>query len=269
MTAVISMNAFKVSGLIVLATLIISTPLLYLGGQATKPFSGAELAGVAGHIEAAAIALPVAINEPVTGSQPQQLTKEQLYALAVQFTVEVWITIEDGSRAPATGIVVGAGDAVLTNAHVVAGNPSPTIRVRDAGGGEIDYPGQVVASDRARDMALIALVGAPLLPVAPLADSTAEVRVRDKVYVFGSPVGYHWKMTDGEVIELASECGLRQLRCIRTAEGAMHPGNSGGPLLNGSGDVIGLNRAIQQSTGQGVSIPVEQVRDFLATKAIS
>lgn len=90
----------------------------------------------------------------------------------------------------------------------------------------------------------------------------------DKVYAIGSPHGKSWTLSTATVIELNSTCanGTSPLRCIRTPSGFLYPGNSGGPLINASGEVIGVNRAVQQSTGEGVSIPIETVQQFLAQR---
>ncbi len=203
-------------------------------------------------------------SAPLSSSSPQPLSSDQIFAKAEPFTVEVWITLEDGTSAPATGIIVADG-LVLTNAHVVEGNPQPKIETykRDRLQNQQKYSGQVIASDRSVDMALVQISGGSGLPIAPLADSTAQVKVGDTVYALGSPVGFHWKLTTAQVIEVQSQCGIPELKCIRMPREFLHPGNSGGPLLDVTGTVIGLNRAVQGSTGEGVSIPVEDIKRFL------
>jgi S1-C subfamily serine protease len=71
-------------------------------------------------------------------------------------------------------------------------------------------------------------------------------------------------MTTAQIIQVQSDCGLANVRCIRTPQGFLKPGNSGGPLLDAFGQVIGVNRAIQQRTGEGVSIPVEVIQRYVA-----
>lgn len=200
---------------------------------------------------------------PTPLASPEALSSGEIFAKAEPFTVEIWITLEDGTSAPATGVLVSADGLVLTNAHVVEGNPTPAVRVRDRQQNEQQFWGRVVTEDARVDLALIQLTGAVGLPIAPLADSTAQVQVGDRVYALGSPVGSHWKLTEGEVIALESQCGVRGLKCIRMPRGFLQPGNSGGPLLDVTGTVIGINRALQESTGEGVSIPIEVVQQFL------
>ncbi|HEY9642428.1 MAG TPA: trypsin-like peptidase domain-containing protein, partial [Coleofasciculaceae cyanobacterium] len=192
-----------------------------------------------------------------------QLTASEIYAKAEPFTVEVWIVVEDGTSAPATGVIVSDKGLVLTNAHVVEGNPNPTIHIRDGQQNERQFPGQVIVEDRNVDLALIQLTGANQLPTAPFADSSTSVKVGDTVFALGSPVGSHWKLTQANVIAVQSQCGVPGLKCIRMPRGFLHPGNSGGPLLDQTGKVIGINRALQEATGEGVSIPIDNVKDFL------
>lgn len=169
-----------------------------------------------------------------------------------RFTVEVWIQTDSGA-APASGIIIQQDGLILTAHHVIA-NGFLYIKTKDGQ----QYRGRTIASDVSLDLALVQLDGAANLPVAPLADS-ANVKPGDAVQAVGSPEGSHWKHTEAQVINPKSVCGLKALdgRCIRTPAGFLLPGNSGGPLLNDQGKVIGINRAIAETNGEGVSIPIE------------
>lgn len=201
------------------------------------------------------------------GNKPTQhkpaLDSSGIYATAKPFTVEVWIRVASG-YAPASGIILKPDGLILTNYHVIADDPTVSVSLADGR----KFSGQVIASDPTIDLALVQLQGATNLPIAQLADSTKDVLIGNTVYAIGSPEGSHWKMTQAQVMETDSLCGSRALdrKCIRTPEGFLHPGNSGGPLLNSQGEVIGLNRAIQESTGQGVSIPVEIIQSFIRSR---
>ena len=172
-----------------------------------------------------------------------------------RFTVEVWIQTNAGA-APASGIIIREDGLILTNHHVIA-NGLLYVKLKDGR----QFQGRTIASDQSLDLALVQLDGAANLPVAPLAQS-ANVKVGDTVKAIGSPMGSHWKQTEASVIAVNSICGLKALagKCIRTPSGFLYPGNSGGPLLNDQGEVIGVNRAIQESSGEGVSIPIEVFR---------
>lgn len=196
-------------------------------------------------------------TQPYAPTAP--LTSDQIYAQAKPYTVEVWITT-NAIQAPAAGIILSSDGLILTNYHVI--KESSFDFVRDANGK--DYDGSIIEVDPNLDLALIQLEGASNLPTARLATESSHIQVGETVYALGSPNGSHWKMTEAPVIQLQSDCGIVGLACIRTPQGFLNPGNSGGPLLDSTGQVVGINRAIQQRTGEGVSIPVETVQQFIS-----
>jgi S1-C subfamily serine protease len=191
---------------------------------------------------------------------------DQIYQQIKPITAEIWTLNQPGIMATSSGIILTPEGLILTNYHVVATSRSPTVRLADGR----KFSSTVTSVDPSLDLALIQLKGASSLPTAPFAADSSQVKVGDTVYAIGSPRGKSWQMSTAEVIELNSTCanGASPLRCIRTPDGFLHPGNSGGPLVSTAGQVIGINRAIQQSTGQGVSIPVETIRQFLVQQNI-
>ena len=206
------------------------------------------------------IALPSAPNP--TGSQQPV---EQIYADLKPSTVEIEDRTRRGSASTAAGVILTADGLVVTNYHVVESDNRPNVKLSDGR----QFTGNVVSIDESLDLALVQLQGARNLPVAPLAANTTQLQVGDPVYAIGSPLGQSWKFSQSQVIELNSTCanGSSPLRCIRTPGGFLLPGNSGGPLIDGNGQVIGINRAVQQSTGEGVSIPIETIQQFLGRRS--
>ncbi|MBI5174541.1 MAG: trypsin-like peptidase domain-containing protein [Candidatus Melainabacteria bacterium] len=252
-------------------TVLFSLTLLFLSqalfsGTTSAPKAEPGLAATAQSL--AALAHNQFGSDAARLENQSELSREDVLKWASAFTVEVWINLQDGTEAPANGIIVGHGDYVITNSHVVRNNPHPKVRSLGETGVVKEYSGHVVAERPAKDLALIALEGVSGLPTAPLATSTKSVGPGDQVYMVGSPRGSHWKLTESEVLRTDSTCGILRLLCIRSAAGALAPGNSGGPLLNKGGEVIGINRAIQISTGEGVSIPIEEVLKFLSDSGI-
>jgi len=206
------------------------------------------------------IALPSAPNQP--GSrQPAK----QIYADLKPSTVEIEDRTRRGSASTAAGVILTADGLVVTNYHVVESDSRPNVKLSDGR----QFMGNVISIDESLDLALVQLQGARDLPVAPLAANTTQVQVGDPVYAIGSPLGQSWKFSQSQVIELNSTCanGRSPLRCIRTPSGFLLPGNSGGPLIDGNGQVIGINRAVQQSTGEGVSIPIETIQEFVGRRS--
>lgn len=216
----------------------------------------ADLVAATDELPQAASPSPESSNDTSQG-----LSANQIYAQVKPSTVEVWNTTQRGIATTASGIILTSDGLILTNQHVIEMNPSPSVTLADGR----KFTGRVTSIDRILDLALIQLDNASGLPTAPLADDTSQVQVGDTVYAIGAPRGESWKMSTSRVIELNSTCanGTSPLRCIRTPRGFLYPGNSGGPLIDRAGRVIGINRAVQQSTGEGVSIPVETIEDFL------
>lgn len=203
-------------------------------------------------------------NNAPSANRSTDLTAEQVYSQVKPSTVEIWDTTQRGIASTASGIVLTSNGLILTNYHVVGSNSAPSVKLADGR----KFSGTVTSIDPDLDLALIQLKGASQLPTTPFASDTTQTQVGDRVYAIGFPFGESWKLSTSQVIQLNSTCanGTSPLRCIRTPSGFLHPGNSGGPLINESGQVIGLNRAVQQSTGEGVSIPVETIQSFLNSR---
>jgi serine protease Do len=109
------------------------------------------------------------------------------------------------------------------------------------------YPGKVMAVDMLRDLALVQLDTQKWLPALPIAMSR-QGQSGDLVCAIGSPFGHPGILTWGE-LERVRANGDLQSKIL------LHPGNSGGPLLNQRGEMIGINRAIlQSSTGENIGI---------------
>lgn len=214
-----------------------------------------------GELPKAAVPSPEVIPDHSTNQPSDTLPSNQIYSKVKPSTVEVWNNTQRGIATTASGIILTSEGLVLTNHHVVENNPRPSVALADGR----KFTGRVTSIDPELDLALIQLDRASGLPTVPFAQDTSQIKVGDTVYAIGSPLGESWKMTTSQVIELHSTCanGTSPLRCIRTPKDFLHPGNSGGPLIDARGQVIGVNRAVQQSTGEGVSIPVETIQHFL------
>lgn len=150
---------------------------------------------------------------------------------------------------------------LLTNHHVIQGQQR--VRVRLEGGGEMS--GRVVGADPWTDIAIVQ-AEASGLAFAALGDS-AKLRVGQLVVAIGSPLGFESTVTAGVVSALS-----RTLRSITghlvdnviQTDAALNPGNSGGPLVDSRGQVIGINTAIMRPA-QGIcfAIPINMAKDIL------
>jgi putative serine protease PepD len=162
----------------------------------------------------------------------------------------VTVYVANGSNAGSgSGVVLTDDGYVLTNNHVVTleGAGTGTVQVRTPDG--TLYSATVVGTDAASDLAVVKLDGARSLTPATFADST-KVQVGDLAVAIGAPLGLSNTVTDGIVSATgrAVATGSTQndatvIDAIQT-DAAINPGNSGGALVNGAGEVIGINTAI-------------------------
>ncbi|MCA1642431.1 MAG: Do family serine endopeptidase [Acidobacteria bacterium] len=150
------------------------------------------------------------------------------------------------SRGVGSGFIVDAKGYILTNKHVVEDATRITVRLQS---GEI-LRGTVVGEDSLTDLAVIKVNSARDLPVVKLGDSST-VQVGDWVLAIGSPFGLDQTVTAGIISTLERQTPLSNpnfQRFLQT-DAAINRGNSGGPLVNMRGEVIGVNSQIATSTG--------------------
>jgi serine protease Do len=151
------------------------------------------------------------------------------------------VQIRSGGRGTGTGVIWRSNGAILTNDHVVA-HANGQIEVLLADGRAL----QATVGARNADLDL-ALLEAPAddLPAAAVGDS-ARLRVGELVFAVGHPWGQPWVVTAGIVSglgEVPVRGGERRAQYVRS-DVRLAPGNSGGPLLNARGDVVGINAMI-------------------------
>jgi len=153
-----------------------------------------------------------------------------------------------------SGFLVAPDGYVLTNSHVVHGAPSVTARL--PGGDEL--PAQVVGDDPATDLALVrvAASGLPFLTV----DGGTRARPGQLAIAIGSPLGFESTVSTGVVSALGRSLRSRDGRLIDNViqhTAPLNPGNSGGPLVDSAGRVLGVNTAMMSRTQAiGFAIPV-------------
>jgi len=154
-----------------------------------------------------------------------------------------------------SGFIVSADGYIMTNAHVVADADEVTVKTTD----RREYPAKVVGVDEASDVAVIK-IEAKNLPTVRLGDPS-KLRPGEWVVAIGSPFGFENSVTAG-IVSATSRAmpGGNYTPFIQT-DVAVNPGNSGGPLFNLNGEVVGINSQIYSRTGgyMGVSfaIPID------------
>jgi S1-C subfamily serine protease len=203
----------------------------------------------------------------------EELTNIRVYEGASRGVVNILTRTVSYDRffmLPSPGEGAGSGSVldkrghILTNYHVV--EDASKVQVTLPGGKE-PYEGEIVGTDPENDIAVLKINAPPeeLFPV-PLGTSD-NLNVGQRVYTLGNPFGLEGTLTTGIISNLnrtlPNRLG-REMKSIIQTDAAMNPGNSGGPLLDTGGRMIGMNVAIAtksgQSAGLGFAIPVNRIR---------
>lgn len=166
---------------------------------------------------------------------------------------------DEPRRAMGSGFVVHPDGYLVTNAHVVGS--ATTVEVRLATGRRLR--GTVVGRDRRVDLALVKVDAPGKLPVVPLGDSNV-LRVGELVLALGHPFGLEQTVSFGIVSRkgaplVAAAPGFDYVQ----TDAAVNPGNSGGPLVNMAGQVVGVNTMAARNATIGFAIPANLVKGLL------
>jgi putative serine protease PepD len=231
-----------------------------------------ELGGPDGTATAASGAATTVQTTPTAAADGKALTAGAIYNDSKDAVAYITSRTSQGT-ATGTGFVISKDGYLVTNAHVVEGTSNPTVKVGDAPA----VTAKVVGVDLSTDVALLKIpVGSTSLKTLTLADSSA-VNVGDPVYAIGNPFGLDRTLTTGVVSALQRSIdapnGYAISNVIQT-DAALNPGNSGGPLLDAAGAVIGINSQIEspstsssgqgQNSGIGFAVPSDTVKRVIA-----
>ena len=161
-----------------------------------------------------------------------------------------------------SGFITRSDGVILTNAHVVEGASEVDVTLPDGR----SFSGKVLGADPVTDVAVVK-VAASGLPVVSLGDS-AKVRPGEWAIAIGNPLGLDNTVTAGIIsaVQRTNAVGEGQRVPYLQTDAAVNPGNSGGPLINDRGQVIGINTAIRKAPGAGLSfaIPINLGRQIAA-----
>jgi putative serine protease PepD len=208
----------------------------------------------------------VTVSDAQPASSTGTLSLQSIYKLANKGVVEITAGQGQGS-----GFVYDANGNIVTNAHVVDGAGSISVKFWNGK----TFSARLVGSDPSTDLAVLK-VDAPVSELFPLSlgDSSTLV-VGDPVVAIGSPFGLEGTVTSGIVSALHREMTSPNRFAIDNSiqtDAAINHGNSGGPLLNAQGKVVGVNSQIESNSGGnegvGFAIPSNTVRS-IASQLIS
>jgi serine protease Do len=162
-------------------------------------------------------------------------------------------------RGAGTGFIIDASGLILTNHHVVDGADRIMVRLTDGR----NLHATRVGSDPDTDIALIKVESTRPLPYAALGDSDT-LRVGEWVVAIGNPLAYEHTVTVGVVSYIGRKLFDSSLDRYIQTDAAINFGNSGGPLINARGEVIGINAAISSRAANiGFAVPINQARAIL------
>ena len=166
-----------------------------------------------------------------------------------------------------SGIIIEPSGYILTNYHVVE-NAKTVFVTTFIGDAQQRYQAQVINTDALRDLAVVQIITRKELPVAILGDSN-KVNIGDVVIAVGSPWGLSQSVTSGIISAKRQSItieGVTHANLIQT-DASINQGNSGGPLINANGEVIGINTAIYTPNGAfsgvGFAVPSNQAKEFI------
>jgi serine protease Do len=166
-------------------------------------------------------------------------------------------------RGLGTGFIIDKEGYILTNNHVVEGADEITVTLTD----KTTYTAKVIGRDSKTDLALIKINGAKNLSPIALGDSD-KMEVGDWVLAIGNPFGFNNTVTAGIIsAKYRRNIGTSSYEDYIQTDAAINQGNSGGPLVNTYGEVIGIDSAIYSqsggSVGIGFAIPINMAKELL------
>lgn len=217
--------------------------------------AAALLGGCAGPLLPPSHALDTPVH--VVSSAPSTCPVCALYS--VHRSNVVLISTGEGLGA---GVVVSAGGDILTSAHVVKDHPKVGVKTYD----DRTYRGEVVLADEEADLAIVRLHSPGESWPAVELDTDENLPIGSKVYVIGHPVGLGWTVSQG-IVSGRRRAGEAAPTALIQTDVAISPGNSGGPLLDEHGHLIGIVRS--KLVGPGIenvsfAVPIADVSAFLA-----
>jgi S1-C subfamily serine protease len=247
------------------------TPWLHRATPAVAaPASGASTAAVKGPM--GSFELTEANAAPAYDTEEQQ--NIAVYKKALPSVVNILSTAVSfdffygpvPQQGQGSGFILDKQGHILTNNHVIDNAQKVEVTLSD----KHKYKATVVGVDKGHDLALLQINNAPDLQPATLSEST-NLTVGQRVYAIGNPFGLSGTMTRGIISAIRSLRGPSNspIEDAIQTDAAVNPGNSGGPLLNSRGEVIGIttliaNNGADQSSGIGFAIPINTAKAVIA-----
>ena len=145
-----------------------------------------------------------------------------------------------------SGVIISSDGYIVTNNHVVAGADELTVTLND----NREFSARIIGTDETTDLALIKIDGKNL-PTLPIGNSD-KLKVGEWVIAVGNPFGLNNTVTAGIVSAKARSMGANGVESFIQTDAAINQGNSGGALVNTSGELVGINAMIYSQTGSNI-----------------
>jgi serine protease Do len=231
-----------------------------LPGQIIRAATGRTMAA---ELEDDFTSVAAAVRPQVVNVNTEQVIRRQVWGLDI-FSFDPWsdqwpyrpYTRVQKVTSLGSGVIISSDGYILTNAHVVAGADKISVTLSD----DTRLPARAVPSTPAldqRDLAIIKIEAGRELPAAQLGDAD-KAKVGAWAMAIGSPFGFTETVTVGVISAkgrmVREESGQAAYRDLLQTDAAINSGNSGGPLVNRLGEVIGINQAIFTPSGGNVGI---------------
>ena len=169
---------------------------------------------------------------------------------------------EDDASGLGSGVVINDGADILTSLHVVTNSVAITVTFADG----TESLAQIIATEPATDIAVLRPARLPAVFAPAVLGNPNAVRIGDEAYAVGHPLGLYGSMSSGVISGLERSfrppSGGQRIEGLFQIDAAVNPGNSGGPLLNRSGQVIGIVTGLANPTdenffiGIGFAVPI-------------
>lgn len=211
------------------------------------------------------------VSAAISGSQTTSATPvlydpttvTSIYSKASPAVVEIDSTqqnvgfFDQSTESEGSGMVIDKNGDILTNNHVVAGATTVTVKFSN---GET-ATAKVLGTDAIKDLAIIKVDASDVSGITPLTPGdSSKVNIGEMAIAIGNPYGYDDTVTVGVISGLNRDISGSNYTGMIQTDAALNPGNSGGPLLDANGDVIGINTAIESTStgayGIGFAIPI-------------
>jgi serine protease Do len=239
------------------APVVTSAPRVSAPGASGARRSAPDLgAGAASFADAAERINPSVVNIDATSNGSGMRDSQRLFRRGPDQAPR---DFDAPSRGAGSGFIIDRDGHILTNYHVIEHAERITVTLADGRA----FRGEVVGTDPAIDVALLKIAGGHDLPEAALGNSD-ELRVGEWVCAIGNPLGYVHSVTVGVVSFIGRKLFDASLDDYIQTDAAINLGNSGGPLINSRGEVIGINSALSSRTSSiGFAVPINQARAIL------